>query len=126
MGKLIAITGPMFSGKTSELIRLVRRFSIAKKKVQIFNPMMDTRYSKSDLLSHDNVKIATERVSDSAHLIRSVREESDVIAIDEGHFFDDGIIDVCETLANQGKTVIINFLNLNFLADPFPYSTNLM
>ncbi|MEA2043254.1 MAG: thymidine kinase [Bacteroidota bacterium] len=117
-GWIEVIAGSMFSGKTEELIRRLRRAEIANQEVKIFKPGVDTRYSEENVVSHDSNTIGSTPVENSADILKAVNGE-EVIAIDEAQFFDDGLIDVCNTLANDGKRVIVAGLDMDFQGKPF-------
>ena len=117
-GRIEVICGSMFSGKTEELIRRLNRARIAQQKVEIYKPMIDTRYSEEDVVSHDSNSVASPPV-DSSQSILLMATEADVIGIDEAQFFDEGLIEVCNTLANRGKRIIIAGLDMDFKGVPF-------
>lgn len=117
-GWIEVIAGSMFSGKTEELIRRLRRAQYAKMNVEIFKPNIDTRYSESEVVSHNATSIRSTSV-DSARNILLYTSEVDVIGIDEAQFFDDVILDICEHLANQGIRVIVAGLDMDYLGRPF-------
>jgi thymidine kinase len=108
----------MFSGKTEELIRRLKRARIANLKVEIYKPATDTRYDVNKVVSHDANSIASTPV-DKAINILLLAENADVIGIDEAQFFDEDIIRVCETLVSQGKRVIVAGLDMDYLGKPF-------
>lgn len=117
-GWIEVICGSMFSGKTEELIRRIKRAQIARLKVAIFKPMIDTRYSDTEIVSHDEQKILSEVVKNPKDIIsRSL--EAQVVGIDEAQFFDDRLIKVSNTLANMGKRVIIAGLDMDYRGVPF-------
>lgn len=118
-GWIEVICGSMFSGKTEELIRRLRLSLIAKQKVQIFKPMTDNRYSEEEIVSHDDQKFVCTAVTTSKEIIENVKEHTHVIGIDEAQFFDDGLVDVCQTLANRGMRVIAAGLDQDYLGVPF-------
>ncbi|MDX1450288.1 MAG: thymidine kinase [Acidimicrobiia bacterium] len=118
-GWIEVICGPMFSGKSEELIRRVTRSKIARLKVQTFKPALDVRYADAHVVSHSSLRAEAAPVADSAELIRRVEETTLVVGIDEGQFFDDGLVDVCEGLAAAGKQVIVAGLDLDFMRRPF-------
>src|SRR5215813_10107835 len=95
VGWVEVIAGSMFSGKSEELIRRLRRVQIAKQKVQIFKPTIDSRYSHGHIVSHSEMRIESQNVSSSQELLDAVEADTEVIGIDEGQFFDAGIVDVC-------------------------------
>lgn len=117
-GWIEVIVGSMFSGKTEELIRRLRRAQIAQQKVAIFKAKIDRRYAKDYLVSHSEQRIASTTVT-SAEEIISLAESAHVVAIDEGQFFGPDLVDVCETLANAGKRVIVAGLDQDFRGEPF-------
>jgi thymidine kinase len=118
-GWLEVITGSMFSGKSEELIRRLRRAQIARQKVQIFKPAIDNRYSEQEIVSHSAMKIPSENVSSSAELLAKVQPDTEVIGVDEGQFFDTGLTTVVTRLADDGKRVIVAGLDQDYLGRPF-------
>jgi len=125
VGWIEVICGSMFSGKTEELIRRIRRVKLAKQKVKVFKPKRDTRYNKKKIISHDSNTIKSKSVSSSNKIIK-LSENFDVIGIDEVQFFDDGIVDVCNALANSGKRVIVAGLDMDYKGKPFGQMPNLL
>ena len=117
-GSIEVICGSMFSGKTEELIRRLRRAKFANLRVEIFKPCIDTRYSEDQVVSHDSTSILSTPV-DSSGSILLLSGDVDVVGIDEAQFFDEGIIDVCNSLANQGFRVIVAGLDMDFKGIPF-------
>lgn len=126
MGWLEVICGSMYSGKSEELIRRVRRAKIANQKIQVFKPLLDDRYGKGNVVSHNGVQTEAEAVPDSGVLYTRVNADTDVVAIDEAQFFDMGLVDVCRRLADQGKRVIIASLDMDFRGQPFGPAPALM
>ncbi|MDR1989244.1 MAG: thymidine kinase [Acidobacteriaceae bacterium] len=118
-GWIEVITGSMFSGKSEELIRRLRRAQIAKQKVQIFKPVIDDRYGVDQIVSHSDMRIASESVRSSDELVRRVAKDTEVVGIDEGQFFDPHLTAACNTLANAGKRVIVAGLDQDYLGRPF-------
>jgi len=118
-GWLEVITGSMFSGKSEELIRRLRRAQIARQRVQIFKPGLDNRYAEDQIVSHSAMKIPSDNVSSSTDLLAEVSADTEVVGIDEGQFFDTNLPAVCTTLANQGKRVIVAGLDQDYLGRPF-------
>src|SRR5947209_20389157 len=106
-GWIEVVTGSMFSGKSEELIRRLRRAQIAKQKVQIFKPLVDDRYSEDHIVSHSDMRIGSRCVKNSDELVKCVDDDTDVVGIDEGQFFDAGLPSACNELANRGKRVIV-------------------
>ncbi|UGU18283.1 thymidine kinase [Sinomicrobium kalidii] len=117
-GWIEVICGSMFSGKTEELIRRLRRAQIAKQKVEIFKPSIDTRHSDEMVVSHDANEIRSTPVPAAAN-IRILADDCDVIGIDEAQFFDDEIVTVCNDLANKGIRVVVAGLDMDFKGNPF-------
>ncbi len=117
-GWIEVISGCMFSGKTEELIRRLRRAQIAKQKVIIFKPRIDNRYSADRIVSH-NTQFLDSVVIDKAKEINKLAKDAQVIGIDEGQFFSNDLVDVCEELANQGKRVIVAGLDQDYRGKPF-------
>jgi thymidine kinase len=118
-GWIEVIVGPMYGGKSEELIRRVKRAKIAKQKVQVFKPIIDNRYSKTEVVSHDGIKVEAICVDYSSHILELVDNDTDVVAIDEVQFFDAGIIEVCSKLADRDKRVICAGLDMDFRGEPF-------
>lgn len=118
-GHIELICGSMFSGKTEELIRRLRRAVIAKQQVQVFKPKIDTRYDEERVTSHNGLGFTAKPVSSPEEIIRDLGSDTTVVAIDEVQFFDAGVIEVCETLAEQGKRVICAGLDTDFRGVPF-------
>lgn len=117
-GWIEVICGCMFSGKTEELIRRMRRAEIAKQKVAIFKPRIDTRYSAEHIVSHSEQALVSQVVEDASEILRKAGD-AQVIGIDEGQFFKANIVDVCEKLANDGKRVIVAGLDQDYRGKPF-------
>lgn len=117
-GWIEVIAGSMFSGKTEELIRRLRRAEFAKQKVEIFKPAIDTRYDAEDVVSHNATSIRSTPVTSSQNILL-LTGEVDVVGIDEAQFFDNGIIEVCIKLADQGIRVVVAGLDMDFLGRPF-------
>lgn len=117
-GRIEVVCGSMFSGKTEELIRRMKRAVFAHQKVEIFKPAIDTRYSDEDVVSHDSNSIRSTPVESSASILL-LSSDIDVVAIDEAQFLDDGLVDVCNQLANRGVRVIIAGLDMDFKGVPF-------
>ena len=117
-GRIEVICGSMFSGKTEELIRRLRRAKFAKQRVEIFKPAIDTRYSDEDVVSHDQKHITSTPIDSSASILL-LSSDIDVVGIDEAQFLDNGLPDVCNELANRGVRVIIAGLDMDFKGVPF-------
>jgi len=118
VGTIEVIAGSMFSGKTEELIRRLRRAKIAKQKVEIFKPAIDVRYSETEVVSHNETSIHSTPVENSSNILL-LSGDVDVIGIDEAQFFDKGLVDVVIKLANMGVRVIIAGLDMDFKGVPF-------
>ena len=118
-GWIEVIAGPMFSGKSEELIRRLTRYEIAGVVLQTFKPKIDTRYAEARVVSHSSLSVGAEAVKDSKDLLRSVDEKTVIVGIDEGQFFDDNLVEVCEHLADLGKQIIVAGLDLDYLGRPF-------
>lgn len=117
-GWIEVICGSMFSGKTEELIRRVRRAHIARQKVELFKPAIDTRYSNDEIVSHDDQKLPSRVVKDANEMI-PLSLEAQVVAIDEAQFYKKNLVKVCKTLANMGKRVIVAGLDTDYRGEPF-------
>ena len=117
-GWIELVCGSMFSGKTEELIRRLKRAQIAQQKVEIFKPEIDTRYDNTKVVSHDSNEIISTPVPSSSHILL-MATDVDVIGIDEAQFFDNELPEVCNKLANQGIRVIVAGLDMDFLGKPF-------
>lgn len=126
MGWIEVISGSMYSGKSEELIRRIKRARIAQLKLQVFKPIIDDRYSKTNVTSHNGDEAEALAVADSGVLLRDVKESTEVVAIDEAQFFDMGLVDVCRRLADRGKRVIVAGLDMDFRGQPFGPTPNLM
>lgn len=119
------ICGSMFSGKTEELIRRLKRAKFAKQKIEIFKPAIDTRYSEEEVVSHDSNSIVSTPLDSSASILL-LSSDIDVVGIDEAQFFDMGLVDVCNRLANNGVRVIVAGLDMDFRGVPFGPMPGLM
>lgn len=117
-GRIEVVCGSMFSGKTEELIRRMKRAKFAKQKVEIFKPSIDTRYSDEDVVSHDQNSIHSTPIESSRSLLL-LASDIDVVGIDEAQFFDNGLVEVCNELANRGVRVIVAGLDMDFKGIPF-------
>ena len=124
-GWIEVICGSMFSGKTEELIRRLRRAEYAKLRVEIFKPQVDTRYSEEEVVSHDATTIRSTPVTSSGNILL-LAGDVDVIGIDEAQFFDTGLANVCDQLANMGIRVIVAGLDMDYLGKPFGPIPSLM
>lgn len=124
-GAIEIICGSMFSGKTEELIRRLKRANIARMKVEIFTPVLDTRYSNEEIVSHDSTTYQSTSIPSSGNILL-LSGDVDVVGIDEAQFFDNGLPFVCERLAKEGLRVIVAGLDLDYLGKPFGPMPHLM
>jgi thymidine kinase len=118
-GWIEVVVGPMYSGKSEELIRRTKRARIARQKVQVFKPEIDNRFAKNDVVSHNGDKTSAIAVKNSKELLESVDEDTDVIGVDEVQFFDEGIVEILIKLADNNKRVICAGLDMDFKGEPF-------
>ena len=118
-GWIEVITGSMFSGKSEELIRRLRRAQIGRQKVQIFKPRIDDRYGHDHVTSHSDMRIASENVASSRELLERIQPDTQVVGIDEGQFFDAELPMICNALADQHRRVIVAGLDQDYLGKPF-------
>jgi len=125
-GSIEVITGSMFSGKSEELIRRVRRAQIARQSVQLFKPRIDSRYSEGEIVSHSEMKMPSQVVERAAEILDGVEPGTEVVGIDEGQFFDASLVEVADALANRGLRVIVAGLDQDFLGRPFEPMPQLM
>lgn len=116
----------MFSGKSEELIRRVTRYHLARVPTQTFKPALDTRYAETEVVSHSKMTTKATPVADSDELLRAVEDKTVIVGIDEGQFFDQGLVAVAELLAGAGKNLIIAGLDLDYLGRPFEPIPSLM
>ena len=126
IGWIEVITGPMFAGKSEELLRRINRLKYAKKNFLVFKPLIDNRYSDTDVVSHEKKSYKAHPISKGVDILKYITRDLEVVCIDEVQFFDEGIIDVVETLANRGIRVICAGLDTDFKGDPFPVVANLL
>jgi len=119
VGWIEVICGPMFSGKSEELIRRLRRAQIARKRVQVFKPTIDDRYSKEEIVSHSDLRLDAEIVVDAADILKKLDWRTQVVGIDEPNFLADGLVSVAQQLADSGKQVIIAGLDTDYMGRPF-------
>ena len=118
-GWIEVVAGPMFSGKSEELIRLLKRAAIARLRIQVFKPATDNRYSDTDVVSHSQLRIPCEVIAKSSEILDRLDPRTEVIGIDEAQFFDEGLPSVSSHLANLGKRVIIAGLDMDYRGIPF-------
>ena len=125
-GWIEVVTGSMFSGKSEELIRRIRRAQIARQKVQIFKPAIDVRYASDHIVSHSDMKLPSQVVGSSHEVLEQVEDGTEVVGIDEGQFFDAGIVEVASRLADRGLRVIVAGLDQDYTGRPFEPMPQLM
>ena len=125
-GWIEVVCGPMFAGKTEELIRRVKRMDFAKKKYLIFKPTIDNRYSLSEVVSHNMRKVKAINISSSSEIKKYLTDDVEAVLIDEVQFFDPEVVEVCKSLANQGLRVICTGLDCDFRGNPFPIVASLL
>ena len=119
MGWIEVVVGPMFSGKSEELIRRLRRAEIAKQRVQIFKPVIDQRYARNGIVSHSGLEIASELVKQGDAILAKVAARTEVVGIDEAQFLGETMVEACVKLADMGKRVIVAGLDTDFMGRPF-------
>jgi thymidine kinase len=119
MGWIEVIVGPMFSGKSEELIRRLRRAEIGRQRVRIFNPVIDQRYAKNGIVSHSGLEIPSELVQSGTEILEKVAPRTEVVGIDEAQFLGESIVEACSRLADAGKRVIVTGLDTDFMGRPF-------
>ena len=120
IGWVEVVCGPMFSGKSEELMRRLRRARIARKRVQVFKPVIDDRYSHDEIVSHGDVRMPSETVENAGGILSKLDWRTEVVGIDEANFLGDGLVDVANQLADSGKQVIVAGLDTDYLGRPFP------
>ncbi len=125
-GWIEVITGPMYCGKSEELIRRLRRVKIAKQKIKVFKPVIDNRYNKDDVVSHSGDSIEAVPVDHPEEILEKLDTTIDVVGIDEAQFFHQDIVEICEDLADRGTRVIAAGLDRNFRGEPFGPMPELM
>jgi thymidine kinase len=119
MGWIEVIVGPMFSGKSEELIRRLRRAGFARQRVQIFKPSIDERYAANEIVSHSGLGIPSDNVTKASEIVEKLQPRTEVVGIDEAQFLGDEVVDVCTKLANLGKRVIVAGLDTDYRGRPF-------
>jgi thymidine kinase len=119
MGWIEVIVGPMFSGKSEELIRRLRRAEIGRQRVQIFKPVIDQRYARNGIVSHSGLEIPSELVQSGTEILEKVAPRTEVVGIDEAQFLGESIVEACSRLAEAGKRVIVTGLDTDFMGRPF-------
>lgn len=119
MGWIEVVVGPMFSGKSEELIRRLRRAEIARQRVQIFKPAIDSRFAANEIVSHSGLGIPSDNVTKASEILEKLQPRTEVVGIDEAQFLGEEVLDVCTKLANLGKRVIVAGLDTDFRGRPF-------
>ena len=119
MGWIEVVVGPMFSGKSEELIRRLRRAEIARQRVQIFKPAIDARFAANEIVSHSGLGIPSDNVSKASEVLEKLQPRTEVVGIDEAQFLGEEVVDVCTKLANLGKRVIVAGLDTDYRGRPF-------
>jgi thymidine kinase len=119
IGWIEVICGPMFSGKSQELMRRLRRAMIARKRVQVFKPVLDDRYSTDEIVSHDAMRMKSEAVNTGSEILDRLDPKTQVVGVDEAHFFGHDLVDLANELADGGKQVILAGLDTDFMGRPF-------
>jgi thymidine kinase len=125
-GWIEVITGPMFAGKTEELIRRIKRLEYAKQNILVFKPTMDTRYAQNEVVSHNNTRTRSINIKRASEIMDYIDDETNVVAIDEVQFLDEEAVDICEYLADHGIRVIVSGLDRNFRGEPFSFMPRLL
>jgi thymidine kinase len=119
MGWIEVVVGPMFSGKSEELIRRLRRAEIGRQRVQIFKPLIDQRYARNGIVSHSGLEIASDLVQSGSDMLDKVAARTEVVGVDEAQFLGESVVDACVKLADLGKRVIVAGLDTDFMGRPF-------
>lgn len=120
LGWIEVVCGPMFSGKSEELIRRLRRATIARKRVQVFKPAIDVRYSADEIVSHGDLRMKSEVLENTRDMLRRIDWRTEVVGVDEANFMGPDLIEIAGTLADSGKQVIIAGLDTDYMGRPFP------
>ncbi len=126
LGWIEVVCGPMFSGKSEELIRRLRRSQIARKRVQVFKPALDDRYSRDEIVSHGDQRMKSEVVNNAKEILEKLDWRSQVVGVDESNFFGPDLVDIATRLADAGKQVIVAGLDTDFMGRPFPPMPDLL
>ncbi len=126
MGWVEAICGPMFSGKSEELIRRLRRAMIARKRVQVFKPALDDRYSDNEIVTHADIRMRSEAVTSASEILTKLDWRTQVVGVDEANFFGPELVEVANRVADAGKQVIVAGLDTDYMGRPFPPMPDLL
>lgn len=125
-GWIEVVTGPMFAGKTEELLRRVKRLEYAKKNIVVFKPLMDDRFSINEVVSHNNNRTKSVNISKASQIFDYINDKTDVVAIDEVQFLDEEAVGIIEYMASKGIRVIVSGLDKDFRGEPFSFMPNLI
>ena len=126
IGWIEVICGPMFSGKSEELMRRLRRAIIARKRVQVFKPIIDDRYSSDEIVSHTDIRMKSEALNNVSDINSRLDWRTQVVGVDEANFFGQGLVEIASQLADSGKQVIIAGLDTDYMGRPFPPMPDLL
>ena len=126
LGWIEAICGPMFSGKSEELMRRLRRAMIARKRVQVFKPAIDQRYSSAEIVSHSDLRMKSQVIQQASEILPQLDPRTEVVGIDESNFFGPDLVEVATQLADSGKQVMIAGLDTDYMGRPFPPMPDLL
>lgn len=126
IGWIEAICGPMFSGKSEELMRRLRRAMIARKRVQVFKPVIDNRFSGDEIVSHNEIRMKSETINKGSDILNQLDWRTEVVGIDEGNFLGQGLVEIATQLADSGKQVIVAGLDTDYMGRPFPPMPDLL
>ena len=125
-GWIEVISGPMFAGKTEELLRRIKRLEYAKANIVVFKPAMDDRYAEGEVVSHNHNRTQSFNIHEASDIFKVVTKQTDVVAIDEIQFLDESVLDIISYLADQGKRIIVSGLDTDFRAEPFSFMPKLL
>lgn len=125
-GWIEVICGPMFAGKTEELLRRVKRLEYAKQNIVVFKPLIDTRYADNEVVSHNNNRTKSVNIVHASQIFKHIDSKTNVVAIDEIQFLDEEAVDICEFLAEKGIRVIVSGLDRDFRGEPFSFMPRLL
>lgn len=126
IGWIEAICGPMFSGKSEELMRRLRRAMIARKRVQVFKPVIDNRFSGDEIVSHNEIRMKSETINKGSDILNQLDWRTEVVGIDEANFLGQGLVEIATQLADSGKQVIVAGLDTDYMGRPFPPMPDLL
>ncbi len=126
LGWIEVICGPMFSGKSEELMRRLRRAMIARKRVQVFKPIIDNRYSDDEIVSHTDIRMKSEAVGNVSEIMERLDRRTQVVGLDESNFFGQELVEIATQLADGGKQVIVGGLDTDYMGRPFPPMPDLL